>query len=319
MKHLARRLIHGIFLLIGVSVLSFILVELAPGDFFQQMRLNPQITPETVEALRAEYGFDRPLPLRYLRWLNSVRKGEFGFSFAYNCSVRSLLRPRARNTLILTGTAALLAWLIAIPLGVWTAARAGTWGDRVCMGLTSGLLATPDMLLALGLLFLAVRTGWFPTGGMLSVGFTQLSVWGKVKDVGAHFFLPLLALVMGTLPVLVRHVRAGMVEALASPFILAARAHGIPRRRLLFRYAFRAAANPLTSLAGFSVATLLSSSLLVEMIMSWPGVGPLLLEAIWARDLYVVIGAVMFSTFLLFAGNMLADALLCVVDPRIRA
>ena len=128
----------------------------------------------------------------------------------------------------------------------------------------------------------------------------------------------MIALTLGTLPVLLRHVRASMVEVLDSPFVRAARAHGIPRRRILFRYALRAAANPLISLGGFSVASLLSASLLVEVIMSWPGMGPLLLEAILARDFYLVIGAVVFSTIFLVAGNLLADVLLYAADPRIR-
>jgi peptide/nickel transport system permease protein len=130
--------------------------------------------------------------------------------------------------------------------------------------------------------------------------------------------LPAAALVLGMVPGLIRHVRAGMVEVLASPFIRAARAHGIPCGRLLSRYALRAASSPLISLLGFAIATLLSGSLLVEVIMSWPGVGPLLWEAILARDLYVVVGAVMCSTLFLVGGNMVADALLLVMDPRIR-
>ncbi len=318
MRYLGRRLIHGLYLLLGVSLLSFVLLEMAPGDFFDEMRLNPQISPETIAALRAQYGLDQPLPVRYFRWLQSVVKGEFGFSFAYNSPVAPLLWIRSRNTLLLTVTATLFAWLIAVPLGVWCAAQQGRWGDRLCSVGTSTLLAMPDLLVALGLLLLAVRTGFFPTGGMVSLEFAELGLGGKFKDIVSHFFLPVTALVLGTLPVLVRHVRTSMVEVLESPFIRAARAHGIPPRRLLFRYALPAAANPLISLFGFSVAALLSGSLLIEVIMNWPGLGPLLLEAILARDLYVVIGAVMLSTIFLVAGNLLADGLLYAFDPRIR-
>jgi peptide/nickel transport system permease protein len=208
--------------------------------------------------------------------------------------------------------------LIAVPVGVGCAARPGGWSDRLCLSATSSLLAIPDLLLALGLLFLAVRTGWFPTGGMVSLGFEELSGWGKIRDVAFHFCLPVAALVLGTVPVLVRHVRAGVVEVLASPFIRAARAHGIPRHRLLLRYALRGAAVPLISLFGLAITTLLSGSLLVEVVMSWPGIGPLLWEAVLARDLYVVVGAVMCSTLFLVGGNMVADVLLVAVDPRIR-
>ena len=318
MGYFAHRLAHGILLLVGVSLLSFLFLGLAPGNFLDEMRLNPEIAPETVTALRTQYGLNQPLPRRYLRWLKSVCEGDLGFSFAYNSPVASLLWPRACNTLFLTGTATVVAWLIALPLGMWSAVRRGGLGERLFMGTISGLLAIPDILLALALLYLAVRTGWFPAGGMVSVGFTGLGWWGKVMDIASHCFLPVAALVAGNLPVLVRHVRAGAVEALASPFIRTARAHGLPTGSLLFRYALRAAANPLASLAGFTLAGLLSGSLLTEVIMSWPGVGPLLLEALFARDVYVVIGAVMFSTVFIFLGNLFADGLLYALDPRIR-
>ncbi len=300
-------------------MLSFLFLQLAPGDFLDEVRLNPQISPETVAALRNQYGLTEPLPERYLHWLNGVRKGDLGFSFAYNCPVSVLLWPRALNTLLLAGAATAVAWLVAVPLGVWSASRRGGWEDRLCVGTTSGLLAVPDILLALGFLFVAVRTGWFPTGGMVPVGFGGLGWWDKLTSLLSHFFLPVLTLVLSSLPALVRHVRAAMVEALSSPFIRAARAHGIRRRSVLFRYALRAAANPLVSLFGLSLTMLLSGSLLVEIIMSWPGVGPLLLEAILARDVDVVIAAVMFSTLVVFAGNLAADGLLYALDPRIRS
>jgi peptide/nickel transport system permease protein len=318
LRYFSVRFLHGLFLLVGVSVLTFALLQLAPGDFFTEMRLNPQMTPESVAALRHQYGLDRSVATRYLLWIDSVRKGELGFSFAYDSPVASLLWARARNTLVLTLSAMLLSWLIAVPVGVGCAARPGGWSDRLCLGTTSSLLAIPDLLLALGLLFLAVRTGWFPTGGMVSLGFEELSGWGKIRDVASHFCLPVATLVLGTVPVLVRHVRAGVAEVLASPFIRAARAHGIPRRRLLARYALRGAAVPLISLFGLAITTLLSGSLLVEVVMSWPGIGPLLWEAVLARDLYVVVGAVMCSTLFLVGGNMVADMLLVAVDPRIR-
>ena len=319
MRYLWRRTIHGLFLLVGVSLLSFLLLEMAPGDYFAEMRLNPQISPETVAALRARYGLDRPLPERYARWLRSVAAGEWGYSFAYASPVGPLLRDRALHTLALAGSATLLAWLIAIPLGVrWAAARPGRWPDRLWAAITSAGLATPDLLVAMGLLLLAVRTGALPTGGLTSPGFDDLGSLGKARDLAAHAVLPVAALVVGMLPVLVRHVRASMVEALASPFARAARGHGIPRGRLLFRHALPAAAPPLASLVGFSVASLLSSSLLVEVVMSWPGLGPLLLESILARDVYVVVGAVQASTLVLLAGNLVADLLLYGADPRIR-
>lgn len=318
MGYLVRRLAHGLLVLAGVSVLSFTFMALAPGDFLNEMKLDPRISREMLVALRGRYGLDQPLPLQYVHWLQSVLRGELGFSFAYDSPVASLLWPRALNTLLLTVPATIAAWLIAVPLGAWSASQRGRWSDRVCAAATTALLAVPEVLLALLLLLVAVRTGYFPIGGMRSAAFAELGPWGRIKDFGLHLFLPASALVLLALPVLVRHVRASLVDVLAAPFIQAARARGVPPRRLLYRDALRAAANPLISLLGLSIAGLLSTSLVVEALMGWPGLGPLMLEAIAARDLYLVIGAVMCSTLLLLAGNLLADGLLYLADPRIR-
>lgn len=318
MRYLLRRLGHAIFLLFGVSILAFLFATLAPGNYFDETRMNPQIAPETVAALRAHYQIDRPLPVRYLSWLKSTLHGEMGFSFANDSPVAPLLLTRSRNTLLLTITATLIAWGLALPLGVWSAQHFGRLPDRLLSWATAALLVIPDLALVIGLLVFAVKTGWFPAGGMASVDFESLSPLAKFRDLAFHMVLPVTALVVSALPLLVRHVRAAVAEVLGAPFILAARGYGIPERTLLYRYALRAAANPLISLFGFSIGALLSGSLLIEVVMSWPGLGPLLLESILARDLYVVIGGVLFSTLFLVSGNFLADMLLYWADPRIR-
>ena len=318
MNYFLRRLLQGVLLLIGVSFLTFLFSALAPGNYLDEMRLNPQISSATLAALRSQYQLDRPLPIRYVRWMNSIAHGQLGYSFAYNSPVAPLLWIRARNTLLLTITATLLAWGLALPLGIWSAERRGGLPDRALRSATSTLLVIPDLVLGLGLLILTARSGWFPTGGLRSVAFEDLSPIRKLNDLLMHMALPVTALVLSALPILVRHIRAAMVEVLGAPHLRAAAAHGIRHRKLLYGYALRAAANPLIALFGFSVGTLLSGSLLVEIIMSWPGLGPLLLEAILARDLYVVIGGVLFSTVFLVAGNFLSDLLLYWADPRIR-
>ena len=318
MKYCARRLFHATLLLLGVSIFSFVILQLAPGDFFSPMRLNPQISSRTVTRLRSQYGLDQSLPVRYGHWLHAVLKGDLGPSFAYNSPVTPLLAIRARNTILLTGTSMLLAWMLAIPLGIWSAVHRGKWDDRAGGAVTSALLTVPDLVLFLVLLLLAVRTGWFPTGGMVSASFSDLNLWDKMKDVAAHLFLPALGLAIATLPTLLRHVRSAMIEVLEAPFIRAARAHGIAERRVLLRYALPVAASPLISLFGFSLGTMVSASLVVEVILSWPGIGPLLVEAILVKDVYVVMGAVMLSSVFLVAGNLFADLMLFAADPRIR-
>ena len=318
MRYLCARLGHALLVLVGVSLLSFLFVAAAPGSAADELRLDPRVSPETIEAMRVRYGLNDSIAAQYLRWVESIARGDFGVSVAYNGPVGPLLWPRVRNTLLLAVPGTLLAWLIAVPLGTWAAGRKGGWVDRLAAGASTILLGIPELLLGLGLLMLAVRTGFFPTGGMTSVGFEDLDGWQKARDILLHFFLPVVALALVNLPVLVRHVRASLLDVLGAPFVRAARAVGIPEQRLLFRHALRTAANPLISLFGLSVAGLLSASLVIETIMSWPGLGPLLLDAVRARDLHVVVSAVTCSTVLLIAGNLLADGLLYLADPRIR-
>jgi peptide/nickel transport system permease protein len=318
-RYILRRTGHAALLLVGVSLLTFLFTSLAPGDYLDEMKLNPQVSPGTLVALRAKYGVDQPLRVRYVRWATGLLRGDLGFSFAYGAPVAPLLRVRARNTLLLTTIAMLFAWGVALPLGIWSAEREGGWPDHLITLATGALLIVPDLVLALGLLLFAVRSGWFPAGGMAAVGAESLSWGARARDYALHLVLPVGALVLSTCPLLLRHVRAAILDVLDSGFLRAARGHGIPRRRLLFRYALRAAANPLLSLFGLSLGTLLSGSLIIEVIMSWPGLGPFLLEAILARDLFVVIGGVLLSTVFLVVGNLVADLLLYWADPRIRA
>jgi peptide/nickel transport system permease protein len=318
MRYLARRFVHAALLLVGVSILTFIFLQLAPGNFFDEMRLNPQISNETISRLYRQYGMDRPLPVRYLCWLKSAAKGEWGVSFAYNTPVAPLIWTRASNTLVLTGSAAAFSWALALVWGAYSADRRHGLVDQAGTVVASALLVTPDLLLALAFLWIAVHTRWFHAGGMLSPGSADKAGANRLKDLFSHLIVPVTVLVLGSLPVLLRHVRAAMLDVLDSPFIRAMKAHGISRSRILFRHALPAAASPLISLFGLSLGSLLSASLLIEVIMNWPGLGPLLLEAILSRDLYVVIGAVMFSAFLVIAGTLISDVLLLAIDPRIR-
>jgi peptide/nickel transport system permease protein len=314
----AQRLGRALFTLLGVSLLAFFLIDLAPGQYFEEMRLNPQISPQTLAALRTQYGLDQPLPLRYIRWLRSVSRGELGFSFAYNSPVWPLLRGRLGNTLLLAMTSLLVSWLIAVPAGLWAGARRHRWEDRIFGLGTTFLTAIPDVLVGLGWLAFALHTRWFPIGGMSSLASSEMGLVKKLGDSAWHLVLPVAALVAVTIPILLRHVRSAVADVWGSSFIRAARGHGIPRHRLLLRHALPAAMNPLISLFGVSVGMLVSGSLLIEVIMSWPGVGPLLVQAILERDPYVVVATVMVSTLLLIAGNLAADIMLYIVDPRIR-
>jgi peptide/nickel transport system permease protein len=305
MAYLLTRLGQSVFLLIGVSLLSFAFLQLAPGNFFSEMRLNPQISEETVQSLQKQFALDKPLPVRYWRWVCSAAHGELGFSFAYNSPVAPLLLPRVHKTLLLTALASLLAWCVAIPLGVFTAAAPEGRIAQLCSLISSTLLATPELIFALLVLAVAVRSGWIRFAGLSSSS-------------ASHLFLPALVLMLTRIPVLFQHTASAMREALTSPYIAAARSHGVTPTRILFHHALPAAANPLTSLLGTTLASLLSGSLVVEVVLGWPGIGPLLLEAILNRDIYVVLGTVLLSALLLIVGMLISDVMLFLVDPRIR-
>ena len=318
-RHAARTIVRGSLLLAGLSLLCFVLFQLTPGDFFVEAHLNSTVSAADLAALRAHHALDRPILLKYWYWLGSVSRGEWGFSFAYNRPAGDLLWARAANTLLLTVTANVIAWVIAILLGVWSAGRSRKLAGALVGGCVSVLLALPDLLIVLLLLFAAARTGLLPLGGMFSAQSAQLAGWPRLSDRLAHLVLPATALALSMLPPLVEHARSAMSDVLGSTYIRAARASGISQSRILFRHAIPAAANALLSLLGLSVGMLLSSSLLVETVFGWPGLGQLLFQATLERDVYVVIDVVMLSAFLLLAGNFVTDLLQRAADPRIRA
>ena len=319
MSYLARRILNSALLLLGVSILTFTIASVAPGEFLEELRLNPRISSATISALQKERGLDLSFPLQYLRWLRSALSGDFGTSLTYDRPAGPLMRERAGNTLWLTGTSTLFSWMIALPFGIWSATRRGRLPRLAFEGAISVLLSVPELLLGLLLLLFAVRTGMFPAGGALSFDYSELSFFGKAKDFAKHLFLPALTLTIGFLPLLLSHVRNAVAEMLEAPFALAAYAHGVPFRRLVLRHVLPAAANPLISLFGLSIGALLSSSVLVEGIYSWPGLGQLLIDSILQRDFYLTVDTVMLGTIFLIAGSLFADFLLFLVDPRIRA
>ena len=317
MRYVIARIGQAVLLLTGISLLSFAFLQLAPGNFFSEIRLNPQISDQTVDNLRKQFGMDEPVLVRYGRWVRRALKGNLGFSFAYNSPVTPLLLARVHNTLLLATVALVLAWCIAVPLGVLSASSTNGVLARACSLGSAVLLATPELLLALVGLMIALRVGW-----LRRIGFGSpedgSSRWQSVVAVSRHLILPVVVLALANVPVVFQHTYSAVKEVMAAPYIWAARAHGIGSSRILFHHALRPALNPLTSLLGTSLASLLSASLLVEVIVGWPGIGPLLLEAIVNRDIYIVIGGVMLSAVLLIGGTLVADLLLFAVDPRIR-
>ena len=316
---LLRRLLQTIPLLLGISGLTFVLLQLAPGDFLATMADNPQISSATLEAMRHRFGLDQPWWVQYLLYLKNVFLHlDFGESFSRHQSVFAVLRTGLANTLLLAGAAALITWGLAIPLGVLAAVRQYGWADRSLSFVAFVSLSVPEVLSGLLFLWLAARTGWFPIGGMRDLDFDYFTPLQKLGDLLRHLVLP--ALVVGLIPLAgrMRQMRANLLDQLQLDYVTTARAKGLPEHAVVLRHALRNALNPLITLFGFTLGSLVSGSFVAETIFSWPGLGSLTLEALNTQDQYLVMGSVLMASAVLIAGNLVADLLLAVADPRIR-
>lgn len=304
-------------LLIGITFFSFLVISLAPGDYLTEMSQNPQVTKETIESLRVKFGLDQPWYFQYGKWLWNAAHFDFGYSFANQVPVFSLIRVRMLNTLILALSAALFAWGLSIPLGVISAVRQNTWVDKSASFVAFIGLSIPEVFFALLMVLFAAKTGWFPVGGMKSIDFEYLSYAGQIVDLLHHLILPTIVLGSISMAGRMRQMRANLLDTLMQDYVQTARAKGLSERIVIYKHALRNAINPLITLFGFTLARLLSGAFLVEIVMSWPGLGRLTLDALFNRDLYLVMGSLLMASVMLILGNLAADILLAVSDPRI--
>ncbi len=305
-------------LLLGITLLSFMIISFAPGDFLTTMSQNPQISAETIEALRAKYGLDKPWFIQYIIWLWNAFHLDFGYSFANQVPVFTLIGQRMLNTLVLALSAALFAWGLSIPLGIVSAVRQNTWVDRTASFVAFVGLSIPEVFFALIMVFFAAKTGWFPVGGMKSIDFEYMSYPAQIIDLLHHLILPTIVLGSISMAGRMRQMRANLLDTLLQDYVQTARAKGLSERVVIYKHALRNAINPLITLFGFTLANLLSGAFLVEIVMSWPGLGRLTLDALFARDLYLVMGSLVMASLMLIAGNLSADILLAISDPRIQ-
>ncbi len=317
-RFILKRLIFLAPLLLGITLLTFFLIKIAPGDFLDNLRLNPQISSDTIKFYEEKFHLDKPFFIQYAVWLKNVLRGDFGYSFSYKTEVFKVISSRLFNTFILSLSALIFTWILVIPLGVVAALNRGKILDRFLSFFAYLGISTPAFFLAFLLLYLATFTGWLPLGGMRSVRFEELSFWGRILDIGKHLIIPTLVLSVGSVCSLQRVLRANLLEVLGSQYILGARARGLPSKRILYIHALKNAINPMVTIFGYQFSALLSGAALVEIVLGWPGLGTVMLEAVQAQDLYLVMGAILMGGALLIFGNLLADILLGIFDPRIR-
>nr|WP_238718540.1 ABC transporter permease [Petrachloros mirabilis] len=314
-----KRLLQALVTLFLASALSFTIIQLAPGNYLDTLSQNPTISPERLEELRQQFGLDRPALSQYWRWLWQIlTRGNFGTSFVYQRSVASLLWERVPATLLLAIASIVVTWSIAIPLGIVGAVNQNRWIDRYLRAISYIGQGFPSFVMALLLLFLAQSTPLFPVGNMTSIDHADLSLVGKALDIGWHLILPTLALSVISFAGLQRITRGNLLDVLRQNYIQTARAKGLSEGRVIYVHALRNAVNPLVTLLGFEFASLLSGAFIAENFFNWPGLGRLILQAVTAQDLYLVMASLMMGATMLIVGNLLADLLLKVVDPRIQ-
>jgi peptide/nickel transport system permease protein len=313
LSYLLRRLLFAAFLVFAVSSASLMVTRLAPGDYATGA-LGLGASQEERAEMRARFGLDRPLAAQYWDWLGRAVRFDFGRSLAYDRPVIDLIPERAANTAILALSALFLATIVGLPLGILTGTYRGGALPGTVRAVSVLLLSMPPLLTSLLLVFLAARTGWFPIGGMRSID--SASGGGAALDLLWHMVVPVLALAMPLTAMFERLQAQAISEVVGQPYVLATLARGVPRARVIWRDALKAALRPIASIYGIVVGTLLSGSFAVEIITSWPGLGRLMLDALRARDVHLVAGCAAAGAVFLAAGTLLSDAALAVVDPR---
>jgi peptide/nickel transport system permease protein len=316
-RFLIRRLINMIPLIIGITFLSFLVMSLVPGDFLSTLKLNPRISPQVIRQMEAQFGLDQPLMVRYLKWLWSVLHLNLGVSLAYRVSVTSLIGSRAINTIILSACAMLFSWTLAIPIGIVVAVNQNSVWDRILSFLAFFGMSVPNFFLAFLMMWVALRTGWFPVGGTYSVDYSTLAFWPRIADRINHLILPVFVLGTAGMAGLMRLMRSQILEIKNAEFVRTARAKGLSERVVIYKHVLRNALNPFVTMAGYSLGDLLGGAALVEAVMNLQGLGLLLLDAVRQLDIYLVMGSVLVGTVLLLVGNLLADLALVAVDPRV--
>ncbi|MBD3321441.1 MAG: ABC transporter permease subunit [Chitinivibrionales bacterium] len=319
-----RRVLISIPQLLLMSFIAFLFIDLAPGDILAKYRFDPRISSETVEKIEEKYHFDKPTIVQFGYWLARLVRLDLGYSFSREANVNAVIAERFLNTLTLSFFSIFFTWLIAVPLGIYAAVHQYSWGDRIMSIISYFGMSLPSFFLALLLMYVLYMGREFPVlaalpiGGMISSNYEQLGWPMKIVDRGAHLVLPVVILTIHALAGLQRISRGNMLEELRKQYVVTARAKGLPENKVVYTHALRNAINPLITLFGFSFSSLLSGAALVEIIINWPGMGSLMLAAVRAQDTFLVMGSMLMGGVMLILGNLLADILLVIADPRMR-
>ncbi len=321
LRYLLRRMVLMIPLLLGITLISFVVIHLAPGEPTDlQTQMNPQASAELQDRLRAQYGLDQPLYVQYGQWLGRLARLDFGESFAQdNRPVLDKIVERLPVTILINVLSISTILAVAIPIGILSATRRNSLFDRATTIFVFIGFATPSFWLALLLMdFLGVRLGLFPIVGIKSLGYDYLSGFGKIWDVIHHLILPVLVSAFGGLAGFSRYMRSNMLEVIRQDYILTARAKGLSERVVIYRHALRNALLPVITILGLSVPGLIGGSVIFETIFAIPGMGKLFYDGVMMRDYPLIMGILVIGAVLTLLGNLIADISYALADPRIR-
>lgn len=315
-----RRLLYMIPMMVLISILCFIVISLQPGDFGSQYFANPRVSPEMVIELRDRLGLNDPAHIQYLRWVKGIlTKGDFGYSFAYKRPVAELIWERIGWTVAIAFSTMFFTWILAIPIGIYSATHQYTFWDYFVTFFGFIGLSVPNFFLALILMFFVLKSGGTTVGGL----FTEQYIgapwsWAKLMDLMKHIWIPVIAIGSSGMAGLIRQMRGNLLDVLGEQYITTARSKGLSEKVVIYKHAVRNAVNPLVSIAGMQLPALISGTIISAIVLNLPTMGPFFYDSLINQDQYLVMTFLMFSGFLMLIGNLIADLALAWVDPRIR-
>jgi len=323
--YVTRRLILAIVTIWAISVVSYAIIQLPPGDFVDSYIANlsasgSMVSAQEAEAMREQYGLNRPIWVQYAKWIARVVRGDFGMSMEWGRPVTEVIGDRLWLTIVISIAAIILTWGIALPIGIYSAVRQYSIADYIFTFVGFVGLAVPNFLLALIIMYLGFRYFDASIGGLFSPGYELAPwSWAKVWDLTQHLPVPALILALAGTAQLIRIMRANLLDELRRPYVVTARARGLQEWRVIMKYPVRAALNPFASTIGYLLPFVVSGSIVVSLVLSLPTVGPLLLRSLVAQDMFLAGAIVLLLGVLTVIGTFLSDLVLMWIDPRIRA
>ena len=323
-QYLVRRLVNMVITLLAISILTFVIIQLPPGDYVstqiaQLQRMDVDINQELIDSLTRQYGLDKPLFVQYFLWITKFVQGDMGRSFVWNRPVNELVWERIGLTFVISLSSLAFSWIVAIPVGIYAAVRQYSPGDYAATFASFVGLAIPNFMLALALMYVGFRHLGLDVGGLFSVEYRE-APWSlaKVIDLLKHLWVPTIVLGTSGTAVLVRVMRNNLLDELRKLYVITARSKGLSERRLIIRYPVRIALNPFISTVGWTLPTLISGATITALVLNLPTTGPLLIRALLSQDMFLAGSFIMLLSILTVVGTLISDLLLVLADPRIR-